>query len=67
MQQSWSIKNFKDEFGVDETMRVLGCTTRMTVYNALNRSIRITLTDDDRLEAWEAKLVNAVDLLGVEE
>lgn len=65
--QSWSLEKFKKEFGVYETMRVMGYTSRQAVYAAIGiRNIRITLTEDNRLEAWEAKLIGSVEVLGDE-
>jgi hypothetical protein len=62
--QSWHISRFKDEFGLEETMRVVGCS-KQSVYNYLNRDIRIVLTaDGDELEAWENKKLHSVEVLG---
>lgn len=62
-KQSWSLKKFKDEFGLPETERVTGYTTRQGVYAAMGRNVRVVLTDDDRLETWESKRINSVKLL----
>jgi hypothetical protein len=58
--QSWNIKKFHEDFGAEETARVLGLTNYRSIYPAMERGIRIVLTEDGHYETHEAKLLNRV-------
>jgi len=57
--QSWSLKNFVRDKGLDEALRVTKLTTRQGVYAAYPRT-QIVQTDDEFYQVWIKKLKHKV-------
>ena len=58
--QSWSLRKFYEEKGMDEAMRVMNCTSRTTVYNRMSLGYRIVDDDDGYYEVWRTELKRRV-------
>lgn len=57
--KTWSLKQFKEEKGIQEAMRVMGFTNYRSLYPAIDRDITIKL-DDGMYESREDQLIKRV-------
>ena len=62
--QSWTLKNFVKDKGMNEAMRVTTLTTKAGVYYAYERGIQITQTEDHYYEVWIKQLQRRVPIEG---
>ncbi|MEE9315997.1 MAG: hypothetical protein V3U97_02700 [bacterium] len=61
--KTWSLKQFKEEKGMKEAMRVMGFTNYRSLYPAIDRDITIRL-DDGVYESREDQLIKRVPEVG---
>lgn len=58
--QSWSLKKFVKDMGMDEARRVSGIATRQGVWAAYPRGMQIIEADDGHYEVWIKQLKRRV-------